>query len=198
MYPRRLLWTVLTSAQHFFTIDARVSLREVQRCSCTIASSHSAALTRVHVKQKEELDKLTTEYVLLEETYYDHIDGVVYEILDGGTKSAFTRKPNENNKLLTELVVEFEKAKKIFDTTLSLVCPPACNIPAGSTTMTMPRVPTVKGRIAQLPQLDTINDAYEFLWKLITLLESQLIPEERWYAALLYCTIKLRPPMGGC
>ncbi len=32
-----------------------------------MASPHSAALIRVHDKKKEELDKLTAEYVLLEE-----------------------------------------------------------------------------------------------------------------------------------
>ncbi len=114
----------------------------------------------------------------------------MYEDLDAGTKSAFTRKLKEIEKLRTELVVEFEKAKKRFDTTLSLLCPPAGNLPAGSTTMTMPRAPTENVRIPQLPQFrgegkDTIEDAYEFLGKVRTLLEAHLIPEERWYAALL-------------
>ncbi len=63
-------------------------------------------------KQNSEVDRLTLSYTDVVEAHYEHTNVIIYDQLESGAKSAYTRKLNGINEEREETMTQWEKAKR--------------------------------------------------------------------------------------
>lgn len=140
------------------------------------------ALGTVLRKQEDLVAKLKADYLQAEMAVFAHTEGSDYDSLDQGQKGVYTRKLNELTKTRDELVKKVDDAVSRLKTTKSLVALEGGSAieETRSRSVRIPPLPSFRGE-----NKDSIKDAHEFLGKIKALFEAHLVPENRWYSALL-------------